>query len=103
MLSLLLGLGSLACGCFDIWFTKRRLLKYGVDVELNPAIKQAALSSKLDLVLLKHILLKTALPVFLGVYFDLSTLLALYLGFKSAVVYFQLLSLQLEKYIETGS
>jgi hypothetical protein len=101
VLSLVLGLGALACGIFDVWFTKRRLLKYGVDVELNQTLKQAASTNQLDLALLKHILLKTAIPVFVGVYFDLTTLLAIYLGFKSAVTYFQLVSLQLEKYIES--
>jgi hypothetical protein len=101
LVDFLLAAGAVGCGVYDAWFTKRRILKYGTEVELNEKIKQDALSGKLDLALAKQILLKTALPVLVGVYFHLTVPLAIYLGFKGAVVYFQLLSLQLEKFIES--
>jgi hypothetical protein len=102
LIDFLLAAGAVGCGVYDAWFTKRRILKYGADVELNEKIKQDALNGRLDVALAKQILLKTALPVLLGVGFHWTVPLAIYLGFKSAVVYFQLLSLQLEKYIENS-
>lgn len=101
MLNFGLALATLALAVFDVWFSRRRILKYGAAVELNAELKKAAETGKLDLILLIRIVLPTAVLVGVGVAFNLTTALGFYLGFRTALFYFQLLSIKFEAALDT--
>ena len=95
-----MALGCLGLGIFDAWFTRRRLQKYGPDVELNQALAQAQRAGKLETALITRIIVPVATGCLLGVWFGLTIPLAIWLGTKLQVAHFQLISLSLEKHFE---
>ena len=92
-----LGILYAGLGLFDGWLTRKRILTYGPDVELNAAI--CNLSKKLgpEIPVLFLIILPTTIYSGLGLYFHLTWVLALLVGFRLRMFYFQLLSILLER------
>jgi hypothetical protein len=93
----LLAIGTLALASIDMWFTKRRVLKYGAVVELNPGLKRDAELGQLDVALLRRILLPNIAGIALLVFFGWQTPLAIFFGVRATIAYFQFVGLSLEK------
>lgn len=96
---MLLACSAICLGVFDIWFTHRRVKKYGVGVELNPLSK--SLMQKLGILngLSISAIPAIAIPVLLSV-FNLPLWLAFYVGLRVQLFTHQILSLGIEKEID---
>ena len=97
----ILALLAIGLSIFDAWFTRRRLHKYGLHVELNAGIIQLAFFLG---GLTRAVIVMTVLPTVLiaGVltYFNWTLLMAFYLGMRMQLLKNQLDSIEVERYID---
>jgi len=97
LLNYLLGLGVLGLAGFDAWFSKRRMLKYGGFVELNNGIREAR---SLDWGLFSRIILPNFILIAFLTLMGATTLLGVFLGFRLATAYYQVVSMGWEAEID---
>ena len=97
-----LALGCLGLSGYDVWFTRRRIVKFGVAVELNPLLKYLAVFAGLDGAVFLACVVPTAILCAGGIATHSTIALAWFLGVKSCVAYFQRLSMRLEKLLENS-
>ena len=82
---------------FDVWFTRRRVLKYSIEVELNTLAKSAMRYFGITQGLCLTVLLPWIVVIVLC--HGYVTLSAGLLGFRGCLIMFQLLSLKIERII----
>lgn len=101
MLTIAFAAAYFALGLVDSWFSRRRMLRHGVKVELNGLLRSAveAFGVTRGLVLAKG--LPDAISAVLLVQFDLSHLAAFFVGVRAMWVALQIAAIPLEQQLAT--
>lgn len=99
MLTILAGLVFLFA-VFDEWLTERRITKYGVNVELNAAIRWLCQKLGIGLGVAVGIIIPTLALLYLALIFHLTTFLAFLVGFRFRLFMIQCESIVFEKQIK---
>jgi hypothetical protein len=88
---------NFALAAFDAWLTQRRIVDYGVDVELNGVIRKLATGLGPQMAALLGVMIPVALWSYLAFYFNTPVLFAVLVGFNLKRFEIQVASLAFEK------
>jgi len=92
-------LASISMVLLDLWVTKRRILRYGPSVELNPLARELAVEQGPVAALIFLAMWNAIILIALG-YYKAETWLHVFFGAKLGLALFQLKSMQLESTVE---
>jgi len=85
---------------FDSWLTRRRMRDYGLNVELNPAIRFLCAVCGLEVGIMLGVMLPVAAQTLLLTWLNWPIAFALLIGFRTKLFVIQLQSLQFEKQLK---
>lgn len=96
---LLLALANLGLGAYDAYLTQKRMKQYGVEIELNAAIRWLSTQTGPETGAYIGIILPAFLQSLVGMSFNLGLALAVLVGFRLRFFYTQLQSHKVEKHV----